>query len=71
MASKHKAAIRARMAKTGESYTAARFRYLAERGLPPDTATSQTTARRRDREIVAEYGPHLGLDKPLSDPETT
>lgn len=65
-ANKHKPAIRARMAATGESYTAARARYLEERGLPQTTATSATTARKRTAEIVAEYGEHLGLDAPAA-----
>ena len=61
-ANKHKPAIRARMAATGESYTAARARYLEERGLPQSTPTSATTARKRTAAIVAEYGDHLGID---------
>lgn len=49
--------------------------YLAERGLPLQTATSRVTARRRakrEAEIVAEYGEHLGIDGlPGADAGTT
>lgn len=59
---KHKRAIRSRMAETGESYGTARLAYLAERGLPSDTTTSLTAAKKRDARVLAEYGAHLGLD---------
>jgi hypothetical protein len=59
---KHKRAIRERMEQTGESYQTARSRYLAERGLPADTPTSELAERRREAAIIEEYGPHLGID---------
>ena len=61
----HKRHIRARMAITGESYGTARLAYLAERGLPADTPTSATTARRREQRVIAEYGEHLGVPLPV------
>ena len=58
------------MRETGESYSQARAHYLAENGLPADTVTSKSGARRREKKIVAEYGAHLGVElEPTTKPQ--
>lgn len=61
MSNKHKAGIKA-LRLPGESYSAARRRYLEARDLPPDTTTSDATARRKLAAVAAEYGDALGID---------
>jgi hypothetical protein len=60
---KSKKVVRARMARTGESYMVAKR--AIENGIPEPVQPEdlQVGSRMTDEEVLAEYGEHLGLPK--------